>query len=484
MQKALTQPAPVEVFISYSSKDEELLKELTPYLTNLELQNVIKPWHGRMIKPGEDWKKKIDDHINGAKLVLLLVSTDFLVSGYCMNVEFKKARERVEKGEACIIPVLLRPCQWENSPVGGYQVLPANSLPVTLWEHRDAAYLNIARGIEEAAKTLTVPPKGDDYTTLIIKLRQSMKRFDEGEFIATLRDQFGVDVEKIKIVSVRSGSVIVTIKGDAEELARIVKALKEPSARRQEFQAATSVESVSYVKGVQSYSFSVGPPAPWLTRVLRQAIQTVPAAKYALWVAGIAEAVAIVAGFSVNYRVTVFGTILMLGLMFGLVSFASFVRYAKASIKPLALTLAWIFVLLISGAAFFISTGFFFSWPRPLQAYFQTSPAISVTVTPPYDPVGGTDSSATIAGKASVARPDDYRIVIYSLTLHTWYVQPTQAEPLTRIGADGKWEAEIHTGIRYAALLVERDYKPPGTTTTRPALLPGVVAAAEMEGKR
>lgn len=48
-------------------------------------------------------------------------------------------------------------------------------------------------------------------------------------------------------------------------------------------------------------------------------------------------------------------------------------------------------------------------------------------------------------------------VLLYSLT-DKWYVQPTRAEPFTDIGKDGKWEATIHLGTRYAAILVRRSF--------------------------
>lgn len=254
--------------------------------------------------------------------------------------------------------------------------------------------------------------------------------------------------------------------------------------------------------------------------ILRAAIRAVPAIKYALGVAGIAAAVAIVAGFTIGYKVAVLGTVIMLGFMFCLVLFSSFAQYGAASTRPLALTLAWTFVLLTSMSGLFIVTGFFFSWPKPLEAYVEsptptpaptplvtptltppaTPPAtptvapsatpvgqakISITHVPPYDEVGGPDSKAYIAGTVSGVAPENYRVVIYALTLTTWWVQPKAGNSLTTIDPKtGKWSAYIHTGIKYAALLVKSDYDPLYTTANQPSRLGGVVAATEVDGRK
>jgi membrane protein implicated in regulation of membrane protease activity len=106
-----------------------------------------------------------------------------------------------------------------------------------------------------------------------------------------------------------------------------------------------------------------------LKRLLLDAIKEVPAVKYALGVAGVAAAVAIVAGFQKNYKIAVFGTILMLGLMFVLVIFSKFVAAAGPEVRPLFLTLAWAFTVLTVITSALLLTSFFWTWPRPLTDY-------------------------------------------------------------------------------------------------------------------
>ena len=81
---------PVELFYSYAHKDEELRNELVKHLAALEREQVIKSWHDRMIGLGTDWAGAIDEHINSAQVILLLVSADFLASDYCYDVELKR----------------------------------------------------------------------------------------------------------------------------------------------------------------------------------------------------------------------------------------------------------------------------------------------------------------------------------------------------------------------------------------------------------
>ncbi len=138
----------VEIFFSYSHKDEDLRDELATHLSILERNGIISGWHDRLIEAGEEWENHIDERMNSARVVLLLVSSDFIASNYCWNVEVKRAMERHKEGEACVVPVILRPVNWRTAPFGKLQALPKDAKPVTTWSNRDEAFLNISKGIE------------------------------------------------------------------------------------------------------------------------------------------------------------------------------------------------------------------------------------------------------------------------------------------------------------------------------------------------
>lgn len=61
---------------------------------------------------------------------------------------------RHDSGEACLIPVILRPADWSGTALGRLQALPANGKPVSNWSNRDEAFLSIARGIRQVAQQL------------------------------------------------------------------------------------------------------------------------------------------------------------------------------------------------------------------------------------------------------------------------------------------------------------------------------------------
>ena len=88
--------------------------------------------------------------MDSADVVLLLVSPDFLASDYCYNIEKTRALERHRRGEARLISVILRPCDWQNTDLREFLATPTDGRPVTRWADRDEAFLNVATEIRRA----------------------------------------------------------------------------------------------------------------------------------------------------------------------------------------------------------------------------------------------------------------------------------------------------------------------------------------------
>lgn len=146
----------IEVFYSYAPQDERLRISLEKHLAILKWQGKITDYHNSMITAGTEWKEKVNAYLNTARIVLLLVSADFLSSEYCYSFEMKRALGRHRIGETRVIPVLLRPVSWHNAPFSELQVLPSNGKPVTEWSNRDAAFLDIVNGIQKVIEELIV----------------------------------------------------------------------------------------------------------------------------------------------------------------------------------------------------------------------------------------------------------------------------------------------------------------------------------------
>jgi hypothetical protein len=119
----LTMPSAIELFLSYSRKDEDFRRVLVEHLAVLQREGLVTAWHDRQISAGANWKDEIDSHLLSAGMVLLLVSPSFSASDYCYGIELATALERQDKEGVPIIPVLLRPVEWSGMPFAKFQAL-------------------------------------------------------------------------------------------------------------------------------------------------------------------------------------------------------------------------------------------------------------------------------------------------------------------------------------------------------------------------
>src|SRR5205085_253405 len=129
----------IEIFYSYAHKDEAMRRKLENHLAALHQQGLIASWHDRMIEAGTEWEQQIDDHLNRAHIILLLISASFLASPYCSSIEMKRAMERHAAKEARVIPIILRPVHWQDVPFAKLQMLPTEGKPVASarWHNQD-----------------------------------------------------------------------------------------------------------------------------------------------------------------------------------------------------------------------------------------------------------------------------------------------------------------------------------------------------------
>lgn len=149
---------PIDVFFSYAEADRALREKLETHLAILKRKGVIRGWHAGEIGAGDEWGKEVREQLEKAKMILLLVSADFLASDFCYEEQMRRAIQRHEGREAEVVPVILDACDWEPAPFGKLQALPRDKRPVTSWSNQSEAFADIARGIREKVERLNQNP--------------------------------------------------------------------------------------------------------------------------------------------------------------------------------------------------------------------------------------------------------------------------------------------------------------------------------------
>jgi hypothetical protein len=110
-------------------EDEALGAELDKHLATLK-RNRINLWRICTIQAGEDYASAVKRRIDGANLILILVSASSLASDLCHSIT-TTALARQRGGDVRVIPVLATACDWKPTLLGDLAPLPRNGLPVT-----------------------------------------------------------------------------------------------------------------------------------------------------------------------------------------------------------------------------------------------------------------------------------------------------------------------------------------------------------------
>jgi serine/threonine protein kinase/DNA polymerase III delta prime subunit len=136
------QPGPhtsVAVMSVCAPADWQYLEQWEAQLHLLEQAGVLTLWSERHLLAGASRQQLISEHLNRADLIILLLSADFFSSEDCITL-MKWALQRQQNSAVRVVPLLLRPVEWQASPLAPLQCMPSNQLPITAWPNRDMAF--------------------------------------------------------------------------------------------------------------------------------------------------------------------------------------------------------------------------------------------------------------------------------------------------------------------------------------------------------
>jgi hypothetical protein len=216
----------LNIFFAYSRADASYRDRLDKHLSALKRREYINTWYDGEIEAGKEWEKEIDRQLSRADIILLLISADFISSDYCYEHEMRKAISRHEKGDAVIVPVLLHPCDWLDTPFAKIQALPQNGKPISdpSWHSAETAFSEVALRLKEIVEKLLVEKskqiksvnevlheKGSELRITLLQLEDKQLELDilEEEITKRKRDK----EELVDILATLSQSKIELEKG-------------------------------------------------------------------------------------------------------------------------------------------------------------------------------------------------------------------------------------------------------------------------------
>jgi len=146
----MSTPPRNKVFISYSHRDKKWLARLQAHLKPLERKGLVERWDDTRLVPGSNWPEEIRQALAATKVAVLLISADFLASDYIAEHELPPLLEAAERDGAVILPVILSPCLFQETPeLARFQAVndPARPLVDRPLGEQEQTFLKVARTI-------------------------------------------------------------------------------------------------------------------------------------------------------------------------------------------------------------------------------------------------------------------------------------------------------------------------------------------------
>ncbi len=145
----------LKLFISYSHKDETLVSKFINHIAPLKNSGLITEWYDRKIETGEDFQDDIDNNLNNADIICLMISDSFLASQACLTEKDVALKLRNKKGLK-VIPVIISPCAWTmHTELNPLLASPTDGKPVTSFADQNEGWLDAINWIIKACKSVT-----------------------------------------------------------------------------------------------------------------------------------------------------------------------------------------------------------------------------------------------------------------------------------------------------------------------------------------
>lgn len=124
---------PLKIFISYSHEDEKHLAQLLDYLSPYEKSGILEVWTDKKLRPGDDFKAKIQEALDAANLGLCLLSQKFLISPFIQQVELPPLLGAAESGGKKFTWIFVEPCTAHDRVVT-FRASTGSEVRLTRWQ--------------------------------------------------------------------------------------------------------------------------------------------------------------------------------------------------------------------------------------------------------------------------------------------------------------------------------------------------------------
>ena len=244
----LNQNSQPTVFVSYSHEDKQWLDAMLPHLKPLVRNDSIDVWHDGRIDPGQQWKQEIETMLSGAEFAILLVSANFLESDFIADVELPALLKSEKENGLQVLPVVITPCLYEESPLQPFQSVnnPLNPMEGMKPVEQNQTWVKLARIIKKSLQkpmsgreqgVSLVSPTSSDFTSevdvetttvdLELTIDGDLENFSDSEK-AEILDAISklAGVSNLKVKRLREGSIKLTVELPPHLAERVMWAIK------------------------------------------------------------------------------------------------------------------------------------------------------------------------------------------------------------------------------------------------------------------
>jgi hypothetical protein len=178
-----THAHPLALVSIAAPEDTALLAQWEAHLRPLQQAGFISVWSEVHLTPGTDRVQECQRQIDGADMVLLLLSVDFFDSPDCL-VLMEQALQCSHSSTTRVIPLLLRSVAWQESPLAKLAHWPPNGVSITQWTDQDAAWdacvqelrRLLGRRVSESLRSEHIQKQTDpDWQRMLLLLLRSYK---------------------------------------------------------------------------------------------------------------------------------------------------------------------------------------------------------------------------------------------------------------------------------------------------------------------
>ena len=171
-----------------NENDEYVCRKLSQHLHNLEKQGQLEIWHKGLASFGI-FDQELEKKIAEADIVVPILSADFFAAEAIHNKELPLMLEAHRSRNIRVLPVLSRPCLYEDSALSNFSILPLNKQALSNWGQEDEAYQAIVQQIKTVNQWLK---KGKIAGTLESGL---LKKKNNTSFLAGIKRPWNCTVQ-------------------------------------------------------------------------------------------------------------------------------------------------------------------------------------------------------------------------------------------------------------------------------------------------